>query len=190
MFKKIAVFFILSLILIIGYLKFGPNNKTKNIVSTNEETYKTNILENIKYVAKDIDGNEYIINASKGEIDLDNSEVIFLENVKSKVKLNNSEEINITSNFGKYNVSNYDTIFSKNVIITYLDNKIVGEYLDFSLIQNRMIISRNVVFTNIENILKADVVELDIKSKDTKIFMYEKEKNINIKNKNYSKGSN
>ena len=116
--------------------------------------------------------------------------IIFLENVKSKVKLNNSEEINITSNFGKYNVSNYDTIFSKNVIITYLDNKIVGEYLDFSLIQNRMIISRNVVFTNIENILKADVVELDIKSKDTKIFMYEKEKNINIKSKNYSNGSN
>ena len=79
------LYFILSLILIIGYLKFGPNNKTKNIVSTNEETYKTNILENIKYVAKDIDGNEYIINASKGEIDLDNSDYFFRKcKVKSK----------------------------------------------------------------------------------------------------------
>ena len=77
-----------------------------------------------------ITGNEYIINASKVKL-IQITVKLFLENVKSKVKLNNSEEINITSNFGKYNVSNYDTIFSKNVIITYLDNKIVGEYLDF-----------------------------------------------------------
>ena len=37
-----------------------------------------------------------------------------------------------------------------------------------------MIISRNVVYTNLENILKADVIEINIKTKDTKIFMYEK----------------
>ena len=39
-----------------------------------------------------------------------------------------------------------------------------------------MIISRNVVFTNIENILKADVVELDIKSKDKKFLCMKKKK--------------
>ena len=39
-----------------------------------------------------------------------------------------------------------------------------------------MIISKNVVFTNLDNILKADVVEINIKTKDTKIFMYEQKK--------------
>ena len=29
--------------------------------------------------------------------------------------------------------NNFDTIFSKSVIINYLENKIVGEYLDFNL---------------------------------------------------------
>ena len=48
-----------------------------------------------------------------------------------------------------------------------------------------MIISRNVIYTNLENILKADVVEINIKTKDTKIFMYEENKKVNIKNKNY-----
>ena len=47
-----------------------------------------------------------------------------------------------------------------------------------------MIISKNVVYTNLENILKADVIEINIKTKDTKIFMYEKNKKVNIKNKN------
>ena len=46
-----------------------------------------------------------------------------------------------------------------------------------------MIISREVVYTNIKNLLKADVIEMNLKTKDIKIFMYEKEKKINIKNK-------
>ena len=47
-----------------------------------------------------------------------------------------------------------------------------------------MIISRNVVYFNLENILKADVVEVDIVTKDTKIFMYKNNKKVNIKSKN------
>ena len=50
--------------------------------------------------------------------------------------------------------------------------------------RNTMIISKNVVFTNPENILKADVIQMDLETKDTKIFMYENDKQINIKNKN------
>ena len=45
-----------------------------------------------------------------------------------------------------------------------------------------MIISKNVIYNNLENILEADVVEMNIKTKDTKIFMYEEEKKVNIKN--------
>ena len=44
-----------------------------------------------------------------------------------------------------------------------------------------MIVSRNVIYTNLENILKADVIEMNIKVKDTKIFMYENEKKVNIR---------
>ena len=47
-----------------------------------------------------------------------------------------------------------------------------------------MIISKNVIYTNLENILTADVVEVNIETKDTKIFMYEDDKKVNIKSKN------
>ena len=70
------------------------------------------------------------------------------------------------------------------VLINYLENKLNGEYLDFSYERNSMIISKKVVFTNIENILEADVIEINIKTKDTKIFMHENEKKVNIKSKN------
>ena len=42
----------------------------------------------------------------------------------------------------------------------YLDNTITSDYLDFSLKRNTMIISRNVIYTNSDNILKSDVVEI------------------------------
>ena len=146
--------------------------------------YNSNIIENVNYTTKDADGNEYLINAIQGEIDFSNSNIIYLKKVKANIKLKNSENILITSDFGKYNSDNFDTIFSKNVIINYLDNKINGEYLDFSLIRNSMIISKNLIYTNLENVLKADVIEIDIKTKDAKIFMYEKDKKVNIKNNN------
>ena len=92
--------------------------------------------------------------------------------------------IEISSNFGKYNVNNYDTIFSKNVIISYLDNKIKGDYLDFSLDKKLMIVSKDVIIKNNRNSLQADVIEVDIETKDLKIFMYEEDKKVNFKNLN------
>ena len=47
-----------------------------------------------------------------------------------------------------------------------------------------MVISRNVVYTNLENILKTDVLEIDINTKNTKIFMYDNKQKVNIKSKN------
>ena len=188
--KKIVVRFLwIILFLLISlsiYLKFF-NTKKINQAETNEEElgqYNSNIIKDVQYISRDAKGNQYIINAKIGEIDFSNNDIIYLTDVNAIIKLNNSNNITITSDFGKYNTENFDTIFSQNVIINYLDNKITGEYLDFSIDRNSMIISRNVIYTNIGNILKADVIEVNIETKDTKIFMYNKENKVNVKNKN------
>ena len=126
----------------------------------------------------------FSIEAILAEIDLSDTNILFLTDVKAFINLKNSNTVNISSNFGKYNTKNFDTIFSKNVIVKYLDNKITGEYLDFSLESNLMVISRDIVYTNLENVLVADVLEMNIETKDTKIYMYENKKKVNIKNKN------
>ena len=149
-----------------------------------ENSFSSNTIKDVNYISKDVKGNEYIINASTGEIDINNPDIIYLTNVIAIINLKNSNTVNIKSDFGKYNTKNFDTIFSKNVLINYLDNKITGEYLDFSMERNLMVISRDIVYTNLDNILHADVLEMNIETKDTKIFMYESEKKVNIKNKN------
>ena len=47
-----------------------------------------------------------------------------------------------------------------------------------------MVISRNIIYTSLENILKADVLEMNIQTKDTMIYMYEEDKKINVNSKN------
>ena len=149
------------------------------------EVYSSNKIKDVKYTTKDADGNEYIITASEGEIDYSNSNIIFLTNIKAIIKLTNSDDILITSSYGKYNSGNFDTIFSKNVIINYLNNEITGEYLDFSLERNSLLMTKKVIYTNLENILKADALEMNLETKDTKIFMYENQKKVNIKSINW-----
>ena len=180
----LVIFFFIILILV--YLKFSQKNEPEDVILNDEDKliYNSNIINNVSYTSKDSKGNEYIINALKGEIDFSNNNIIFLTNVEALIKLNNYENITITSNFGKYNTDNYDTIFSKNVMVNYLDNHIKGGYLDFSLKRNSMIISKNVIYTNLENILKADVVDVNIETKDTKIYMHENKNKVKIKSKN------
>ncbi len=147
------------------------------------KTYSSSKMNDVTYSSSDLNGNTYIISAKEAEADISNRNILYLTDVKALIKLKDSKKIEITSDYGKYNSINYDTIFSKNVIINYLYNKIISEYLDFSIERNSMIISKNVEYTNLENILKADVIEMDIKTKDTKIYMYESKKKVNIKNK-------
>ena len=184
---KIAfIILIFITLLVFTYSKFFKEKKTIQIepIEKEGEIYSSNIIKNVKYTTKDDEGNEYTITASEAEIDYTNSNILYLTNVSALIKLFNLESISINSEYGKYDSENFDTIFSKNVIINYLDNNITGEYLDFSLNRNSMLISRKVVYTSLENILRADAIELNIKTKDAKIFMYEEQKKVNIRNNN------
>ena len=190
--KTVYIRFIISIFaIIIFFLLYSKYFQKKEIESPvtkkieEEDFTNSNQIKDIKYSSKDLKGNEYILLAKEGEIDLDNNDIIFLKDVTAYIKImKNNEIITIISSYGKYNTINYDTIFSDNVKINYLDNQIMGDYLDFSIMKNMLIISKNVVYTNPENILKADVVELNTITKDTKIFMYNSKEKVNIESLN------
>ena len=179
---------IILIILIISsfylkYFKKNPRDLTKNItvekLNINEST-KSNYIDNVNYTSLDAKGNKYQITAKQAEIDIDNPNVMFLENISAYIFLQSADTIKITSDFGKYNSKNYDTIFSKNVIIVYPNHKITGEYLDFSFLNNLGTVSTNVVYVGNKTSLLADRVEIDIETKDTKIFMNDNTKKVLI----------
>ncbi len=183
--KFFLIFFLIASIILVLFIYLNENKIIEEVELKNEEdlSYTSNVMKDVKYSSKDEKGNEYIIYASRGEIDYSNNHIIYLTNVKAEINTQEAENIRITSNFGKYNTKNFDTIFSKNVIINYSDNKITSNYLDFSIGRNSMIVSKNVIYKNLNNTLKADSIEVNLKTKDTKIYMYELNKKINIQSK-------
>ena len=189
--KSLIIKFLIGLfaVIIIFFFYFQLSNKEKKAYKTEQPVVEdlnttTNIINDVNYSSKDAKGNEYTLYATKGQIDINNSKIIFLTKVKAAIKMIDGQKIKIKSDFGKYNIDNNDTIFSKNVSIRYKTNDINSDYVDFSLIRNSLIISKNVVYSNQKNVLKADVVEIDIMSKNSKIFMYDEKKRVKIKSKN------
>ena len=191
--KKIIIFTILVLFIIVLKHFFFRDLDNDQLDNTNKnleleiekeeidrKSFSSNILENVNYSSIDPEGNEYTIFASEGEIDIKDNQTIFLKNVKASIKLKNSDTILISSGFAKYNAANLDTIFTENVVIENLENKITGEYLDFSMLRKNIIISKDVVFKNNSNILKTDVIEIDIDTKNVKFYMNEKDKKVSM----------
>ena len=186
--KGLLILSLLSILLFVIYSKFTKENQVlvEENLEINEENFtNSNLIKGIKYSSKDLKGNEYTITADEGEIDINNTNIIFLKNVIAYIRLiKNNEIIKISSNFGKYNTVSYDTIFSKKVNVDYINNNLTGDYLDFSMMNNLLIMSKNVIYTNSNNILKADVIELNTITKDTKIYMYNSAEKVEVKSKN------
>ena len=188
--KKTGLQVVMILIIIIISLWFYLKYFTKNFEDVKETPIIEKIDENqnststyiddINYVSTDAKGNRYQITAKQAEIKVENSDVMFLRNVVAFIYIKNSDTVKITSNFGKYNSKDYDTIFSENVIVIYPGHKITGEDLDFSFLSNLGKFSKNVFYTGEKTNLFADKIEMNLTTKDTKIFMNDTGKKVLI----------
>ena len=170
----IFLIFLISVFFYLEYFNDSPKTlknkvleKKTNINQNSSSTY----IDNIDYVSFDAKGNRYNITAKQSEIKIENPDIMFLTDVIAYIFINDSETVKITSNFGKYNSKNYDTVFSENVIVIYPGHKITGEYLDFSFLKDLGTISKNVIYSGDKTNLFADKVEINLTTKDTKIFM-------------------
>ena len=159
------------------YLKYFTKNfedvKETLVIEKIDENQNSSstYINDINYVSTDLRGNEYQITAKLAEIKIENSDLMFLTDVIAFVFIKDKDTVKITSNFGKYNSKNYDTIFSENVIVIYPGHKITGEYLDFSFLNDIGIFTTNVIYTGEKTNLFADKIEMNLTTKDTKIFM-------------------
>ena len=186
---QVILIFLIFLISLSFYLEYFNNSresqknkvleKKTNINQNSSSTY----IDNIDYISFDVKGNKYQITAKQSEIKIENTDLMFLTDVIAYIFIKDSDTVKNTSNFGKYNSKNYDTVFSENVIVIYPGHKITGEYLDFSFLKDLGTISKNVIYSGDKTNLFADKVEINLTTKDTKIFMYENKEKVNTKNK-------
>tara|TARA_B100000989_G_scaffold285656_1_gene253584 strand:- start:499 stop:969 length:471 start_codon:yes stop_codon:yes gene_type:complete len=147
-----------------------------------QTTNNESLIEDLKYLSTDKEGNEYKIEAKKGNIDKSNPDIIYLENVEAIILLQDSDLISIKSKFAKYNTKNFNTLFNVSVSMNYGEHNLSSEFLDLSFENNLVSIYDNVRYVSGISTLIADKAEIDILNKKTKIFMESPNKKVQINN--------
>mgnify|MGYP001415947266 FL=1 len=186
--KKIYIqLFLIILLVFISlflFLKYFKKTDFKRNTQANMEQTITNesLIEDLKYLSTDKEGNEYKIEAKKGNIDKSNPDLIYLESVEATILLKDSDLISIKSEFAKYNTKNFNTLFNNSVSVNYGEHIMSSEFLDLSFENNLVSIYDNVRYVSGISSLRADKAEIDIISKKTKIFMESPNKKVQINN--------
>ena len=184
---QLSITMLIALILLVFYYFFFSSDNTfikEDKVDIDNQI--NNKIVDLKYTANDIDGNSYIINSEYGEIsDLDSNE-LKLEGVKAIIKIKNSESVIIFSDYANYNKVTLNTYFYDNVKLTYVGHIITSDKMFLNYVNKDINIQENVVYEGYNNKLLADIIEIDLVTKFSKIYMLDKygKVKVNIKNGN------
>ena len=194
MYKKILIQFLLLITIFIivfatFFLYFNKKEKLKTsslpIIKEKKlliDDDTGTLIKDINYSFSDLSGNYYELMSKVGKIDINNPDKIFMTNVVATIYLVDSSPLKITSNYANYNKINHETSFFENVKVTHLIHKATSENLDISFNDNLASMYNNIVYNKPGTNLKADRLEIDLITKNSKIFMDNKAEKIQIIN--------
>ena len=200
--KTLTQVILLIFLVILTYLVFKnyyiqneteSNLKNANNINTKEklEENNKNLIKDISYTANNNKGDIYLLLADYGEIYLDNQELMFLTKVNGKITLRDGVIISIKSDFANFNTKNFETTFINNVIEKREEEEITGDELYLVLEkeeletqdknendENLIRMSRNVFYKKPGYNLSADILEVDLITKNIKIYILDEYKKV------------
>ena len=193
--KKIFQIFLLLLLIFITFFIFNTYYKSdktlkssKKIIIKNSEEPKSNdgndIIQDIRYTSNNNNGDVLEILADYGEPSTEIKDLMFLTKVVANITLQNKSNIKLISDYANFNTKTFETTFINNIKIFRDDETILGNelYLVFDQTekvlkdnsnadQNLIRISHDVIIKKPGYMLKADVLEIDLITKNTKVYM-------------------
>ena len=201
MFKTlIQLVLLLMLILIIFFISdkyFYTEDKIDKEKSTstlkiqknnllNKDLKKKNIdneIIDLTYEKFDTNGNKYLIKAKKGLLDSERPNIVYMNKVEASLIYLNNEKLIIYSKEAIFNKENFKTTFSKYVKLLYKEQILTSDNLEFLFDKNIAIFKDNVKYYSQNVEAFADIVVINLLTKEIDIKSKDKEK-IRIKKKN------
>ena len=182
--KSLIQYSLLLLIIIITVSFFNVYIFKKEDASINnkiKKEVKSDTIKDLQYLSSDAEGNTYQINAESGISSEENVDLIYLNDVNAKIIFDNNRVITVTAKKAKYNNNNYDTDFYDNVTLVYGNHHLTSDNLQVKFSENYAKISDNVIYKDFFTKLYADMIEVDLLKRTSKISMFKDEQKIKIK---------
>ena len=190
---KIQLGIFVLIVVLFSYFYYSvskeDNIEKKNLSLSNLDTKEvnenfSNKISDIKYKSSDKTGNQYEISSSSGESEIENPEVLNLVDVEGKISILNKETVLIYSDFAKYDKDSLNTHFYGNVRLIYGNHNINSDDLFLNFFDKQTLVKNNIYYTDQQNKLFADIIEIDLMTKISKVYMLEKQKKILVEIKN------
>ena len=121
-----------------------------------------------------------VVQSKLAEFDPNQPNLILMQEVTGVIQFTNSSPILISSDKAIYNKLNHDTKFFENVLATYDDHKISSQNLELFFDRNLASISKKIIYKNLNTELRADRIEIDLVTKNSKILMNKKTKKVKV----------
>ena len=128
-----------------------------------------NLVKDVEYTSIDQKGNKFFLLATSGKSNINNSDILDLENVRGTITSEFRDTIYIISDFAEYHAVNLHSKFYRNVVINYQDKQINCINFDINMETNKAIAYNDVIITNPKSVIKAGIVEFDLKTKNIDI---------------------
>ena len=178
-----TILLIVIIIIFASYKFFFYENQTKEVsiltkTEKNDIKKEDNLIEDLNYNSSDENGNVYEINSESGVIDEKDINILYLKNVNAVIKIKNSGVVNVYSDFAKYNKSNLNTHFYENVSLKFRDHNIASNNIYLNYLEKKIKITNNISYYDKNNKMTADVIEFDLLTKMSKIYMIDKANKI------------
>ena len=172
---------ILVIITIVYFIYTFFLNKDQEVINLSKiDTNMDNKILDLKYNAIDEEGNSYIIESKSGKVSEKDKSILILKEVIGVIRVKNTENIMIVSDFAEYNKTTFNTYFYDNVKLTYDGHLINSDTLFMNYVDKNINIKNNVVYQGDNNKLLADMIEIDLVTKLSKIYMLDKEKRVKV----------
>jgi len=190
---QFGIILVIMMVIFFIYIFFFLNKENETINETKINTNIDNKILELKYNVFDEEGNSYNIESKSGKVSEKDKNILILQNVIGVIKIKDNEDMIILSDFAKYNKTTFDTYFYENVKLTHEGHLINSDSVFLNYVEKNINIENNVVYRGNNNKLLADMVEIDLVSKLSKIYMLDKENKVKVElkqNGGYKKISN
>ena len=144
------------------------NSEKNELKQKNHEKIK-NLTKEIEYITSNKNGDIFKILAKNGQTNIDNTNILDLNDVDGIISSIRRSKIYIKSDHAKYNYNNQNSEFYSNVEIKYDDKIITCDNLDLQITKDYAIAYNNVKIKDSKSTLKAQMVTLNIITKDINI---------------------
>ena len=176
---QILIFIVGILIIYFTYLNKDSNQKVETVqkIKQKENDEKktdldSNTFENVEYKGVDLRGNRYTIKSEVADFKVENPELINMKVMSAVFYFKDGTILRVRGDYGTYNNKTNDMNFRENIKVTYKEDALFSDNLDFLNSKNYLKIYGNVRAESIKGNIKADNLEFDLLKQTLDISMF------------------